>query len=206
MKLKILVVADHESRYIWDFFDKSVFQGIDLILSCGDLKAEYLSFLVTMIPAPLLYVRGNHDGSYDEQPPEGCIDLESKPFCFRGIRFFGFGGCKSRMKKRNHYTESDMYRRVNRRIPAIFAGGMDVLVTHAPALGLGDGDDRFHEGFLVFRKLIERFSPRYFVHGHQHMSYSYKTKRMMTYRNTTIINACNYYILNMEFPDRKERT
>ena len=44
MKLKALVVSDHESEYIWDFFDAKAFQGIDVIISCGDLKPEYLSY------------------------------------------------------------------------------------------------------------------------------------------------------------------
>mgnify|MGYP003589928064 CR=1 FL=1 len=54
MKLKALVLSDHESEYIWDFFDAKAFAGVDVMISCGDLKPEYLSFLVTMIPAPLL--------------------------------------------------------------------------------------------------------------------------------------------------------
>ena len=54
MKMKILVVSDREEPYIWDYFDMERFRDVDLVLSCGDLKAEYLSFLVTMIKAPLL--------------------------------------------------------------------------------------------------------------------------------------------------------
>ena len=61
-ELRLLVVADKESSYIWDHFDKSRFEGVDLIISCGDLKASYLSFLTTMVAAPLYYVHGNHDG------------------------------------------------------------------------------------------------------------------------------------------------
>ena len=79
MKLKALVISDHESEYLWDYFDAKAVQGIDVIISCGDLKPEYLSFLVTMIPAPLIFVRGNHDTRYEQNPPEGCIDLEEKP-------------------------------------------------------------------------------------------------------------------------------
>ena len=43
--MKILVLADVESKYLWDYFEKEKLEGIDLILSCGDLKADYLSFL-----------------------------------------------------------------------------------------------------------------------------------------------------------------
>lgn len=41
--MKILVLADMESPYLWDFFEKSRLEGIDLILSCGDLSPHYLS-------------------------------------------------------------------------------------------------------------------------------------------------------------------
>ena len=39
--MKILVLADVESKYLWDYFEKEKLEGIDLILSCGDLKADY---------------------------------------------------------------------------------------------------------------------------------------------------------------------
>ena len=74
--MKILVVADEECRYFWDYYQPGRLKDYDLILSCGDLKSEYLSFLVTMGRAPLLYVHGNHDTNYDQRPPEGCICIE----------------------------------------------------------------------------------------------------------------------------------
>ena len=56
--MKILVLADKESPYLWDYFEKSKFEGIDLIISCGDLAADYLSFLTTLTSIPVLYVCG----------------------------------------------------------------------------------------------------------------------------------------------------
>ncbi|MCE5188817.1 MAG: metallophosphoesterase family protein [Eubacteriales bacterium] len=200
MKLKILVVSDHESEYIWDFFDAKAFQGVEAVVSCGDLKPEYLSFLVTMIPAPLLYVRGNHDARYRENPPEGCIDLEEKPAVIKGVRFVGFGGCKSDRPADNHYSEREMSKRVLRASLSM-RKGFHVLVTHAPAAGLGDGDDRFHEGFETFRSLIDRYRPRYHLHGHQHLTYSIGSKRILEYNDTIIVNGYNYYILDMDFPE-----
>ena len=38
--MRILVLADKESPYLWDYFEKSKFEGIDLIISCGDLAAD----------------------------------------------------------------------------------------------------------------------------------------------------------------------
>ena len=41
--MKILFLADEECKIYWDYFRKEQFEGIDLIISCGDLKPEYLS-------------------------------------------------------------------------------------------------------------------------------------------------------------------
>ena len=60
--MRILAIADEESKYLWDFFEKEKLAGIDLILSSGDLNPNYLSFLATFTTAPVLYVHGNHDG------------------------------------------------------------------------------------------------------------------------------------------------
>ena len=49
--MKILAIADEESPYLWDFFEKSKLEGIDLIISCGDLEPSYLSFLATFTSA-----------------------------------------------------------------------------------------------------------------------------------------------------------
>ena len=81
--MRIMVIADEESKYLWDFFDKSKLEGVDLIISCGDLNPNYLSFLTTFAAAPVLYVHGNHDEKYDRIPPEGCICIDDKISVYR---------------------------------------------------------------------------------------------------------------------------
>ena len=83
--MRILVLADEESKYYWDFFSKDKLDGIDLILSAGDLKPEYLSFLATYAKVPILYVHGNHDDCYDETPPDGCICIEDDIYVYNGV-------------------------------------------------------------------------------------------------------------------------
>ena len=56
--MKILAVADEESAALWDYYEPEKVRGVDIILSAGDVKAEYLEFLVTMTNLPLLYIRG----------------------------------------------------------------------------------------------------------------------------------------------------
>ena len=91
--MKILAIADVESKYLWDYFEKSKLEGIDLIISCGDLDPRYLSFLATFTSAPVLYVHGNHDDKYERIPPEGCICIDDKIYVHEGIRILGLGGC-----------------------------------------------------------------------------------------------------------------
>lgn len=193
--MKILLVSDTESKYIWDFFSKDTFSDIDLVISCGDLKSDYLSYLTTMINAPVFYVHGNHDHNYIKHPPDGCKCIDDKLVVYKGIRILGLGGS---MKYKNGpflYTEGEMNRRINRLgINLFLKKGFDILVSHAAANGINDDNDLCHEGYKCFNKLLDKYSPRYFFHGHVHMNYSRKP-RITAYKETTIINAYEYYIL-----------
>lgn len=195
--MKILAVSDVEDKYIWDYFDKERFKDVDLIISCGDLKASYLEFLVTMIPAPLVYVHGNHDSRYDENPPGGCMNIEDKVYIHsNGVRIFGLGGSiKYNPDKPHQYSEREMNRRtIKARRSIKKAKGFDIFVAHSPAFGLGDGQDRAHVGFKCFLDLMDEHKPKYFLHGHQHSSYNRKNSRKQTYKDTQIINVGPYYM------------
>ena len=74
--MKILVLADEESKLLYDHFKPGMLDDIELILACGDLHASYLSFLVTMSHATVLYIHGNHD-HYEKDAMNGCICVES---------------------------------------------------------------------------------------------------------------------------------
>lgn len=193
--MRILIVADVESRYIWDFFQKEAFENIDLIISCGDLKNEYLSFLVTMVKAPLLYVPGNHNTKYLRETPEGCTPIDDIIYKYKGIRIMGLGGSMMYNGRPYQYTEKQMQKRINKlRFKLFWNKGIDILVTHAPAQGINDGEDICHNGFNSFNKIIDKYSPKYFFHGHQHLSYG-NVDRIAVRGNTKIINAYDYYIV-----------
>jgi uncharacterized protein len=112
--MKILLVADIESQYIWDYFQDDRFKDIDLIISCGDVKAEFLAYLVTMIPVPLYYVPGNHNKRYLENPPEGCESIDGKIVVFKGIRILGLGGSRRYNDGPFQYTEKQMEKRIKK--------------------------------------------------------------------------------------------
>lgn len=196
--MKILVLADTESLYLWDFFEKSKLEGIDLILSCGDLHPHYLSFLATFFQGPVLYVHGNHDDCYEKTPPEGCICIDGRIYEYEGVRILGLGGSMRYKDGPHQYTQEEMNRRIRRLFFRLWRKkGFDILLTHSPAYHINDGEDLPHTGFKGFRYLLEKYTPRYFVHGHMHLSYGRGIKRECVYQNTTIINAYERYIIEL---------
>ena len=199
--MKLLLVSDEESAFLWDYFQPGTLDGIDLILSCGDLKADYLSFLVTMGRAPLLYVHGNHDLNYVNHPPEGCDCIDGNLVTVKGLRIMGLGGSLMYSGGPHQYTERQMERRIRRmKLKLRRAGGVDIILTHAPARGYGDQEDPAHRGFEAFFPLLDKYRPQYLIHGHVHKRYSSKMERVLHYGDTTIINASGRYVL--EIPDK----
>lgn len=197
--MKILLISDEEDKYLWDYYRPGRLEGIDLILSAGDLRPEYLTFLVTMANRPLLYIHGNHDGRYENSPPEGCDCIDDKLVTVNGLRILGLGGCPIYNKGPHQFTERQMCRRIRKLGWKIRrAGGVDIVLTHAPVRGYGDMDDITHRGFEAFLPLLDKWQPRYLVHGHIHLSYGSRQPRILQYGSTTIINACGKHILEID--------
>ena len=198
--MKVLVVADEESRYYYDYYQPGRLDDIELIISCGDLSRTYLEFLVTLGNCPLLYVCGNHDDTFADHPPEGCVCIEDTVFLYRGLRFAGLGGSyRYRPDGIYMYTEKQMARRIRKLWWKIRKNkGIDVLVTHAPAFGKGDLDTLPHRGFRCFLKFMEKYRPRYMLHGHVHRNYGFKIPVTQRYVDTEIINACGAYLLDLQ--------
>ena len=197
--MRILAIADQESSYLWDHFEKSKLEEIDLIISCGDLNPNYLSFLATFTSAPVLYVHGNHDERYNQTPPEGCICIEDKIYVHQGIRILGLGGSMRYKPGECQYTERQMKARVNKlKLQLLRRRGFDILVTHAPAYQLNDGMDLPHQGFRAFLTLLDRYRPKFFLHGHVHMSYGRRHKRYDKYQDTHVINVYERCVFDYE--------
>lgn len=194
--MKILCLADEESKYYWDYFKREKLADVDLILACGDLKAEYLTFLVTMGHAPLFYVCGNHDESYASRPPEGCDCIENRVVEFRGLRIAGLGGSMRYRPGLYQYTEQEMARRI-RRMRWQLRKGVDIVVTHAPVAGFGDLPDLTHRGFDAFRGMIEKYRPAYLLHGHVHANYRHELQREYDYCGTRILNVGESFLLKL---------
>jgi len=205
--VKILIVSDEESPALWDYYVPGRLKDYDLIISCGDLKAKYLSFLVTMARCPLLYVHGNHDTDYIKEPPDGCDCIDDQIVVFNGIRILGLGGCRKYHPGKYQYTERQMRARIRRlRWKLWRMKGVDIVVTHAPPEDLGDLNDPAHWGFAALRELLDKYHPQYLLHGHVHMRYQDDKPRELHYNGSTIINTTERYVLEIpegEYPLRQ---
>lgn len=199
--MKILTISDEECAALWEYYTPGRLKDYDLIISCGDLNAKYLSFLVTMARCPVLYVPGNHDVNYDQVPPEGCDCIDGHIVTYNGLRILGLGGCRRYHPGPHQYTEREMRRKIRHLAFKLWRlKGVDIVVTHAAPEGLGDSDDPAHWGFAALRELIDKYHPAYLVHGHVHMSYGHNIPREIEHNGTKVINAFERYTI--EVPDK----
>lgn len=200
--MRILVLADEKSKSLYDYYEPSKLENVDLIIACGDLKKSYLEFFATVSHCPVLFVLGNHDSWY--KPMEGCggcICIEDDIFVYKGVRIMGLGGSMRYIPRRElQYTEQEMSWRVLKLWWKLKKHkGFDILVTHAPAEGINDMEDLPHQGFECFCKLMKKYKPKFFLHGHVHASYGKGFKRIDRYEETTVINAYESYFF--DYPD-----
>ena len=171
--MKILIISDRASPLIYDYFDQNrhIFEDVELVLSAGDLTAKYLEYVVTMIPAPLLYVPGNHDQRYEERPPEGCVCVDGRIVTVKGLRIAGLGGSPSANPDGVYkLTEQQMAKRV-KWLSGHSKNAIDIFLTHSPAFGLGDDGHSGHPGFECFVDALDQINPRFHIFGHVHPEY-----------------------------------
>ncbi len=196
--MRVLTVSDRVEPVLYDQFDRLKFEGIALILACGDLPPEYLSFLAGKLDAPLYYVRGNHDLRYEAKAPQGCVNLNSDLVQFGGKNILGLEGSRWYNGGPHQYTESQMRWKIQRLRPRIWwKGGVDIIITHAPPRHIHDAEDRCHRGFKSFRWLIEKYSPTYFIHGHIHANFTDPSQRITVVNHTKVINTYGYHLFDL---------
>lgn len=203
--MRILALADEPNDKLWGERSRELLEGTDLILSAGDLPSSYLSYLTCFTSAPILYVHGNHDEKYEQNPPEGCICAEDRIVTVNGVRILGLGGSMRYRPSGCMYTEDEMRSRIRRVKKQIRAhNGFDILLTHAPVKGLGDQPDLAHQGFACFETLLEQYQPAVMFHGHVHRSYTTSFVQERECHGVPVINACGSYVFDLPETEKKE--
>ncbi|MBF0467860.1 MAG: metallophosphoesterase [Desulfamplus sp.] len=196
--MKILSISDVVVPSLYTEFDKELFTGVDLVLSCGDLPPEYLSFILHSLGVPLYYVRGNHDIRYDLKPPMGCTDIHGRIVKFNNIKIMGLDGSRWYNGGMNQYTEVQMQKIIRGMKFSIWWNrGIDIVMTHAPPRHIHDAEDLCHRGFRSFCKVIDKYRPDYFIHGHIHKHFTSPKERVTTVNTTKVINTYGYHIIEI---------
>jgi len=186
--VRVLAVSDEIDEALWA--GVGVARGAELVLACGDLPFDYLDYLMNALDVPLVFVPGNHDpdvsgyrtsrtgltlraGLPARSPwPDGAVNADGRIVDAGGLRLAGLGGCLRYRDGPNQYTDGQQARRAwVLRWRAWRQGlrdgkGVDVLLTHAPPRGIGDGDDAPHQGFAALHSLVARLQPTLLLHGH----------------------------------------
>ncbi|MCK5350832.1 MAG: metallophosphoesterase family protein [Desulfobacula sp.] len=196
--LKILTVSDFIDKSLTQMVEDKTLEPVDLIISCGDLAPEYLSFLRDRLDKPLFYVKGNHDIRYSLSNPVGCKNIHARIVRFKSINILGLEGSIWYNGGVNQYTDKEMKKIIFGMWFSIWRkGGIDMIVTHAPPRHIHDAQDPCHIGFESFVKLIDKRKPGFFIHGHIHKDFKKHEDRITIVNTTKVVNTCGYTILEV---------
>ena len=209
--MQFLTVSDEVVPAIYSLNIKERFQSIQAILGCGDLPPYYLEFIVTMLAKPCFYVDGNHNGveytaaGEELHAPRGCVLIEGTSVAYDGLLITGLGGSiRYNNESGAQYTETQMLARVWALAPRLLINRMrhgrylDILLTHAPPLGIHNGPDYPHRGFRAFLTFMDYFQPRFLIHGHIHRSYGFSAVTETRYKQTMVLNTAGYRLLTID--------
>ena len=183
---------------------------------------DYYGYIVSSLNRKLFFVFGNHNfkhynrftsanSSYSFDPGSvnhhsfGSIFVSGKVIREKksGLLIAGMGGSINYNNGENQYTDSQMYFKLFKLIPRllwnkVFHGRyLDIFLTHSPPKGYNDKEDPCHRGFKSFLWFLEKFKPKYLLHGHIHL-YDRNEPREIQYKETRIINVYDYYQLELE--------
>ncbi|MBN1523049.1 MAG: metallophosphoesterase [Spirochaetales bacterium] len=140
--------------------------------------------------------------------PSGVEYIDGRIKKIQGLILVGLGGSIRYNNGINQYTDRQMWLRIIKLIPRLFLNRIlfgrycDILVTHAPPKGIHDLPDRCHTGFTPFLWFLRTFTPSYLIHGHIHL-WEYNQKRSSVYHKTTIVNAYNHTVVEVEMQGKK---
>src|SRR6478735_948742 len=166
--VKVLVVADQVAKNLREGTIREI--APDLVLSAGDLPWDYLEWVAEVAGCPTVFVPGNHDPAGIASHPRGVLPADQQVVRAAGLRIAGLGGRVKYRPGPYQFTQQQHTTRARRllRLARLSGGPVDVLLTHAPPLGLGDGEDDAHLGIEALHGVIERLEPTWHLHGHIH--------------------------------------
>ncbi len=200
--MKTLAVSDQAVERVYTLASNGHFQGVELILGCGDMPYSYLEYLLTVLNVPMYYVPGNHDPRPTQEKAEGGINLDLKIVRHKTFLIGGFGGSiRYRHDGINQYSQSEAYLRMFALLPRLilnriqYGRALDILITHSPPFGIHDDSDPAHNGLKALNWLIRIAQPRFMFHGHTHFYRQNLASPETTVGLTKIMNVYPYKII-----------
>jgi len=216
MTINVLAISDEVDQRIYSPSISQRMEGVQMVIGCGDVPASYLEFLSDALNKPVYYVLGNHAEELTRtgergipRHPEGCIDLGGKVVRdpVSGLILAGLpGSLRYSQDEPVQYTERQMSWMIWKMMPRLwwnryrYGRALDILVTHAPPRHVNDREDHAHRGFEAMRRFLERFQPRYQLHGHIHL-YDRSKPHTARFAETDVINVYPYRQIELEFPE-----
>ena len=210
--MKILCISDTTESPAFSDSLKKIFSDTDMVISCGDIPEQSYDYITTTLGKEIFYVFGNHN--YRDWKKSHGIQINSPYYgniiedrCIRtkqGLLIAGLGGSMKYNKGLCQYTEEQMAARIRKlKLRLIYnkiryGRYLDILVTHAPVYGLDDCEDLCHRGFKCFADFINKYKPKYIVHGHCHLE-SRDQNRISLLNSTKVINTFGCYLLEDDF-------
>lgn len=202
--MRVLTISDQVVESLHGSAIAHHARGVELVLACGDLPADYLEYIVSMLNVPLFYVMGNHGGDGGEKLyPEGCENIDARVVEHKGLLIAGFeGSMRYNNRPQFQYTENEMRAKIAALTPALvlnrarYGRYLDILITHAPPYKIHDGEDLPHRGFKAFVWFLDNYKPRFHFHGHMHV-YDARAATTTQRGATSIINTYGYKILEI---------
>ncbi|MCW2787732.1 MAG: metallophosphoesterase [Aeromicrobium sp.] len=194
--MRVLAVADEE---VPTMESRARNLHVDLVLAAGDLPWGYLETIGDLLGVPAAFVPGNHDPRTGRGlGPRGFVALDGRVADVGGLRVAGLGGCVRYNGGEHQYTQRQHDRRARDLLKAVRRERrpVDVLLTHAPPLGLGDEPDPAHIGISALHEVLAELQPSWHLHGHIHPYGMYKPDRHVG--PTTLRNIIPWQVIEIE--------
>ena len=197
--IRLLAVSDQFEQALTDERSRRAIGPIDLIVGCGDLDCDDLSFLADGFNAPIVYVLGNHDSdSRWEACRASCPDAITSTairhevgLSIAGLTWPGPRGARARRSEGRAWSQSI-------KLAALRLGRSDpaIVISHVPPLGTGDKPTTgFHRGFRGYSWLMGRLQPRLWLHGHTPLAAA--TDWHIQRGSTTVVNATGAVVIEI---------
>ena len=200
--IRLLAVSDQLDPTLVDRRNREAIGPIDLIVGCGDLDCDELSFIADGFNAPLVYVHGNHDSdtrwaAYKSYCPEAIQSTavhHEVGLAIAGLTWPGPRGPGAARSERKAWSQALRLaaRRLGRSEPVL-------VISHVPPLGVGDiPGNGFHRGFGGYRWLLRRLKPPLWLHGHTPLAAA--SDWQIKHGPTTLVNATGAVVIELWQP------